>query len=561
MELNWAPQIPWSDDGLGAAPPQPPWPTYPPGGLTPPPPREGPATLGRGEGTASLGRGEATEDIAVGPIEEPEGPQAAKQDNKAKEPARSWLRQVSFRSRVSILVGAAVGIAVALAALVSYVAVGRQLERQATTNLDTAIGSASGLIAFEGQPEVLTPRVLNFQNQTGDSVQVITKTDVVSLQSGQPSNTRFFPMSAGAAQVLKNGPDGNAIIETVTATNGEPYRVASVPTTIPGVVVQIGYPLTTVDNTLAFLRLMLVLVALGGVAVATGLGWAVGRASMRPVEDLTLAAEHVAATQDLSATIDDEGNDELARLARSFNAMLAALAFSRRQQTQLVSDAGHELRTPLTSLRTNIEVLMRTKDLPLADRDELLADVDAQLKELTTLVGDLGDMAREDERPTAEPEPVPFNQIVERAVERAHRRAQSLYFDVSLQPGEVRAQPALLERAVMNVLDNAAKWSPPGGHVGVTLEANSAWHLTVTDQGPGIAPEDLPHIFERFYRAESARSMPGSGLGLAIVRNVVTAHGGSIDVTSTSSGGGTRVDIVLPLDAPWAADNGEQDEA
>ena len=118
-----------------------------------------------------------------------------------------------------------------------------------------------------------------------------------------------------------------------------------------------------------------------------------------------------------------------------------------------------------------------------------------------------------------------------------------------------------MERAVMNVLDNAAKWSPPGGHVGVTLEANSAWHLTVTDQGPGIAPEDLPHIFERFYRAESARSMPGSGLGLAIVRNVVTAHGGSIDVTSASSGGGTRVDIVLPLDAPSAADNGEQDEA
>jgi two-component system sensor histidine kinase MprB len=483
------------------------------------------------------------------------------------------LRQVSFRSRISILVGAAVGIAVAMAALVSYVAVGRQLERQATTNLDNAIGSATGLVTPSFQGAAISPRVFNFQNQTGDSVQVIwrpaalsdtaptSQTEVISLQSGQPSDSRFFPMTAGASQVLKDGPDGNAVIETVTATNGEPYRVASVPTGISGVVVQIGYPLTAVDNTLAFLRLMLVLVALGGVAVATGLGWAVGRASMRPVEDLTLAAEHVAATQDLSATIDDDGNDELARLARSFNAMLAALALSRRQQTQLVSDAGHELRTPLTSLRTNIEVLMRTKDLPPADREELLADVNAQLKELTTLVGDLVDMAREDERTGAEPEPVPFNQIVERAVDRAHRRAQSLHFDVSLQPGEVRAQPALLERAVMNVLDNAAKWSPPGGHVGVTLEANSAWHLTVTDQGPGIAPEDLPHIFERFYRAESARSMPGSGLGLAIVRNVVTAHGGSIDVTSASSGGGTRVDIVLPLDAPSAADNGEQDEA
>ena len=204
---------------------------------------------------------------------------------------------------------------------------------------------------------------------------------------------------------------------------------------------------------------------------------------------------------------------------------------------------------------------MKTKDLPSADRDELLTDVDAQLKELTTLVGDLVDMAREDERPDVEPEPVPFNEIVERAVERAHRRAQSLHFDVSLQPGEVRAQPALLERAVMNILDNAAKWSPPGGHVGVTLEAKSAWHLTVTDQGPGIAPEDLPHIFERFYRAESARSMPGSGLGLAIVRNLVTSHGGSIDVTSSATGGGTRVEIVLPLETSLAAEYGETDEA
>ncbi len=140
---------------------------------------------------------------------------AAKQDDKAKEPARSWLRQVSFRSRISILVGAAVGIAVALAALVSYVAVGRQLERQATTNLDNAISSAAGLVHV-GFPEprpYSPPRVFNFQNQTGDSVQVITKTEVISLQSGQPSNSRFFPMTAGAAQVLKNGPDGNAIIE------------------------------------------------------------------------------------------------------------------------------------------------------------------------------------------------------------------------------------------------------------------------------------------------------------------------------------------------------------
>jgi two-component system sensor histidine kinase MprB len=173
--------------------------------------------------------------------------------------------------------------------------------------------------------------------------------------------------------------------------------------------------------------------------------------------------------------------------------------------------------------------------------------VDSQLKELTTLVGDLVDLARDDERLEAEPEAVPFAELVQRAVDRAQRRALSVHFDVSLQPGQVRAQPALLERAVMNVLDNAAKWSPVGGRVGVTLASNAAWHLTVTDQGPGVAPEDLPHIFERFYRAQSARSMPGSGLGLAIVQRVIASHGGTVEVTSPAAGG-TRVDIELPLD-------------
>jgi len=285
------------------------------------------------------------------------------------------------------------------------------------------------------------------------------------------------------------------------------------------------------------------------VALAATLGWAVGKATMAPVEDLTLAAEHVAQTQDLTATIDDEGNDELGRLARSFNSMLAALAASRRQQAQLVSDAGHELRTPLTSLRTNVEVLLRAKELPPGDREELLADIGAQLEELTNLVGDLVDLAREDEKPNEPPEPVSFNEIVERAVERAQRRAMSVHFDVSLQQGEIFAQPGLLERAVMNVLDNAAKWSPRGGHVSVDLSSNEAWHLTVADEGPGIAAEDLPHIFDRFYRAPAARSMPGSGLGLAIVKRVINSHGGTIDV-GTRPGGGTRVEITLPYASP-----------
>jgi len=550
MELNWTSYFRLRGDVPEPTSPPPPGLTPPPPGLTPPPPGLTPPP--------PIGHSQEPD----GPSNRSEGAPGPENDEPEREPrgdSWAWLRQVSFRSRVSVLVALAVGVAVAMAALVSYVAVSRQLERQATSNLQRSEASAAGLVRMSlGGPTISYPRLLAFQNQTGDSVQVITQTEVITLQPDQPADSRFFPMTPGAKQALAAGPNGNVPIETVTADDGSPYRVASVPTAIPGVVVQIGFPLTGIDGTLSFLRLILVLVALGGVAVATGLGWAVGRASMRPVEDLTLAAEHVADTQDLTATIDDTGNDELARLARSFNAMLSALSASKNQQAQLVSDAGHELRTPLTSLRTNIEVLMRTKDMNPTDRAELLRDVNAQLTELTTLVGDLVDLAREDERPQTEPEQVAFDQIVERAVERAQRRAMSVSFDVSIKQAQVLAQPALLERAIMNVLDNAAKWSPPGGHVGVNLETGKLVHLVVTDQGPGIAPEDLPHIFDRFYRARSARSMPGSGLGLAIVKNVITSHGGTIDVT-TLDAGGTRVDILLPSPEPTSPDHDHYD--
>jgi two-component system sensor histidine kinase MprB len=239
------------------------------------------------------------------------------------------------------------------------------------------------------------------------------------------------------------------------------------------------------------------------------------------------------------------GDDELARLAASFNAMLAAVAASRHQLGLLVADAGHELRTPLTSLRTNIEVLLKMGELPEADRQALLADVTGQLGELTTLVGDLVELAREDEQ-QPEPQDLRLDLIVDRALERARRRAPSLRFPAHVEPGMVRGQPALLERAVLNVLDNAAKWSPPGADVSVWLTRDGPnWRLQVRDHGPGIAPDDLPHVFERFYRAQSARALPGSGLGLAIVNQVVQTHGGSVAIYSPPDGG-TLVAITLP---------------
>jgi two-component system, OmpR family, sensor histidine kinase MprB len=453
--------------------------------------------------------------------------------------------RISFRTRLGILVAAAVGVTVALACLASYIAVSHQLFSQVDSALVSDAQTAPRLGAecngFTQNCRFNSGSVQQFLSHNGNSF--------FQMVDGQGnvwySSTPTIPVNASqAALAATNGYN----IETVTY-DGTKFRVitqggdfvlgAGTPLAI-----QIFRPLSDIEHTLRDLRLILSLVTIGGVVIAVALGYLIGKTTMRPVARLTAAAEHVAATQDLDAKIEEQGDDELARLARSFNSMLAALALSRQQQRQLISDAGHELRTPLTSLRTNIEVLMRVRDLPEEDRAELMADVNAQLEELTTLIGDVVDVAREDER-HADPIEFRLDNVVDHAIERARRRAPTLTFEARITAGSVRGQPALLERAVLNVLDNAAKWSPQGGVVTVWLQRLDRWTLDVRDQGPGIDAADLPHVFERFYRAESARSMSGSGLGLAIVRKVITDHGGSV-TASCPPGGGTLIHIELP---------------
>jgi two-component system sensor histidine kinase MprB len=379
----------------------------------------------------------------------------------------------------------------------------------------------------------------------GGFVQVLIMVDgSVTVFAGNDLSSPLQPSPAEGAIV--NNP-GHYLIETVRY-QGASYRVITQFDVYNGfpAAVQIGHPLNEVNHTLSSLGLILWLVGLGGIALAVGIGFLIGRETMKPVARLTAAAEYVAATQDLGSPIEVDSEDELGRLARSFNAMLSAVGMSRRQQAQLISDAGHELRTPLTSLRTNVELLMRAPDLPAGERSELFADVEAQLAELTSLIGDLVDMARHDEAPSETIE-VRLDTIVANAVERARRRApSSVEFDVHLTPGSVRAQPALLERAILNVLDNAVKWSPTQGRIEVWLQRGAVWTLDVRDHGPGIAAEDLPHVFDRFYRASTARSMPGSGLGLAIVAQVMAAHGGSAQAWVPPEGG-TVVHLELPV--------------
>ena len=316
----------------------------------------------------------------------------------------------------------------------------------------------------------------------------------------------------------------------------------------------ISKSLVPTDQVLKRLGTVLLIVGGIGVAVAAMAGGAVARAGLRPVARLTEAAERIARTDDLRP-IPVFGSDELARLTEAFNTMLRALAESRERQARLVTDAGHELRTPLTSLRTNVELLMASMApgaprLPDEEMEGLREDVIAQIEELSTLVGDLVDLTR-DEAGVIIHEPVDMTEIVDRSLERVRRRRNDIEFDATLMPWQVYGDGGGLGRAVLNVLDNAAKWSPPGGRVGVRLTQIDPVHaeLVVIDQGPGIPPQERRLVFDRFFRSTSARAMPGSGLGLAIVKQVVLKHGGTLRVEDGVPGGrppGTAIHIVLP---------------
>jgi two-component system sensor histidine kinase MprB len=301
----------------------------------------------------------------------------------------------------------------------------------------------------------------------------------------------------------------------------------------PRLAVQLAASIDAQDDALSKIRLWLIIVALGGISLASAVGFLVARAALKPVRKLSATAENVRTTRDLTQRIDVTGSDEVGKLAQTFNAMLASLDEASQRQRQLVQDASHELRTPLTSLRTNIEVLASEAELPPGERAHLLDDVVAQLSEMTALVGELTELARGEEQQPASEE-VRLDLLTEEAIRRTNRNHPEVPIVADLAQTTTVGVPTTLERAIANLLDNAAKWSPAGSRVEVRLRDGL---LTVRDRGPGIADADLPHIFERFYRATSARSMPGSGLGLAIVKQVAEAHGGTVTAERAADGG------------------------
>jgi two-component system, OmpR family, sensor histidine kinase MprB len=438
---------------------------------------------------------------------------------------------MTFRARLALVSAAAVALAIVASSFVVYFIVKNQLRAP----VDDSLRASADHILHSHSPEDAARSLYHNTADLGGATgypQFITPDGTAQLLPGAtvqlPIDDRDREVSAG---------ESGAFLRDTTVLDRH-VRMITFPTD-PGAI-QIILPLGDVDRVLNRVETWLILIAGGGIAIAAALGMVVARAALVPVRRLTATAETVTETGDLSQRIDVTGHDEIARLAASFNAMLGALEESTRAQRQLVADASHELRTPLTSLRTNIEVLASDRTLPPGERERLLHDVVEQLGEMTTLITELIDLAR-GEQHVHEPEEVRLDLLAADAVERARRNRPKVTFITDLQESTVHGVPSTIERAVANLLDNAAKWSPAGGDVEVGVNSGT---VTVRDHGPGIDDEDLPYVFDRFYRSRAARGLPGSGLGLAIVRQVAQAHGGTV-VAEHAEGGGTRVVLRL----------------
>ena len=480
--------------------------------------------------------------------------------------AHGFFRSLSLRGRFALLSALAVSVAIIAAALASYFLVSNQLNGQLNTSLTRFLPfmAADHPDHAGGGPSLRTPAQQFTACQSGAPGVPVGGFAGPEGRGGNGPGNPF-----GQEYINASGttcPNGGSLIVPVSDTqkavaagtatdvfydtytsSGEHVRVFTQYLGQGIAISNIG-SLSTVDASLSNLTLWLALAAVGGVALATVAGLVVARSAVKPVRRLTRAVEHVAKTEDLSIKLPVDGKDEINRLSAAFNKMTKALATSRIRQHQLIADAGHELRTPLTSLRTNVDLLLRSertgRELPPGRREAMLVSVDQQLHELSGLVTDLLELSRGQEGGARRTMRVALHESVGRAIERARLRGPGLYFDVEIEPWFVRGDPTALDRAVVNLLDNAVKFSPPGGTVTVRLNGGE---YVVVDQGPGIDPADLPHVFERFWRADGARSLPGSGLGLAIVSQVAEESGGKVTL-QPAPGGGTVARLWLPGD-------------
>jgi two-component system sensor histidine kinase MprB len=474
---------------------------------------------------------------------------------------------LTFRTRLVMAATIAVMLAVVVGSISAYVVAHNSL----VGSIDNTLSADAQSVLAQQRDASTHISYLQVPNACNTSTVGECEQVVYANGSTSPLDPQVLPINDAVKRVAASGGSGPAatfsttlntgkttthVRETVVplpggwayrGNTGSDQRVPLEETPQGGGALQVTLPLTGVDQELGHLALVLWIIAFLGVALAVLLGLAVGRAVLGPLNSLTYTIEELAETTDVSRRLDPGGMDELGRLRRAFNRLLAALDSSRDSQRQLVLDASHELRTPLTSLRTNMEVARRMEELDPAEREVLIGDVLTQLDELTTVVADLAELARGEQPPTTS-EPVALHEVVEETVSVAttHGRSRNVTFASFITPTWVMGSKPRIERAVGNLLDNALKWSPDGGSVEISCAGGT---VIVRDHGPGIEDADLDHLFDRFYRAPNARGLPGSGLGLAIVAQVAREEGGTV-AAQQAPGGGALFRFTLPEISP-----------
>ncbi|HTZ06592.1 MAG TPA: HAMP domain-containing sensor histidine kinase [Gaiellaceae bacterium] len=430
---------------------------------------------------------------------------------------------MTLRFRLTLVATAVVAVVLGAASLTVYYVMRHELYKQVDSQL------LSRTVQLQQDPRSSR---FGFDPESSDYFAVVAPDGTVVGGTQLPVDSAVKSVAAGRTLGI--------YYRTVTI-QGYHYREVFAPLQFPfSGAVLVARPTDNVIHDLHRLRVILLLVTLGGIAAAAILAAIVSRTTLAPVRRLTAATERIAKTRDPSERVPEKGRDELSRLGASFNTMLAALEDAIETQRRFVADASHELRTPLTSMQTNLDVLRRQELLSPEARRRLLDDLQRESAEMRNLVGGLLELARGDD-PRLEREEVQLDELVEGAVDRARSRFPKLTFDAELEPTTVDGNPDRLERAVWNLLENAGKWSPDGQTVEVELADGE---LTVRDHGPGISAEDRPLVFDRFYRSSTARSMPGSGLGLAIVREVAEAHAGTV-TAEEAPGGGALIRLSL----------------
>ena len=433
---------------------------------------------------------------------------------------------MTLRARLTLVAAGVVAVVVVLASTATYFLMRHELYSQVDKQLTAhALSPDTNYEGFNPNQQDFVAKVLSNGARTPDSDSLPIDAQIRAVAAGQRRgffrNTTLtgFERATGRRVVLQAR-------ERVLPVTGGAVVVAR----------DIGY----IGHDLGRLRFILILVSLGGILVAAGIGALVSGTTLAPVRRLTSAAERIAETGEPSERVPEGGRGEMGRLGATFNTMLASLEESLETQRRFVADASHELRTPLTSLQTNIDVLRGDIELEPEQRRRLLDDLHRESQEMRALIGGLLELARGDARTVKEE--FQLDELVEAGVERARTRFPAIVWESNgLEPTIVDGYRDRMERAVWNLLENAGKWSGEGSSVEVSLARGE---LRVRDHGPGFSEEDRPLVFDRFYRSAAARAMPGAGLGLAIVREVAEAHGGTVEAEN-AAGGGALVRLSL----------------